>query len=503
MDTEIELKYLICDNLDNTQLIQKFTELLGELDVTTSHKQKFLNNIYFDSQKQVLRGLDIGLRIRKNQHGDAEQTIKTAGKVVAGLHQRPEYNLPVLGNFPTLAQFPNHIWPTGIDIESLESSLVPIFTTDFTRNAWHLKFADGSEVELALDTGVIEANGEREIIKEIEIELLSGDQAHLIRIAKLLFTGFNIRPGQHSKAARGYRLAYSQYTPLPGFDNSVIQLTQSMGVIESFSSGFEQALSLMQRLVAEYLREPRLELIKQIADVLALSRHGLWLYERYLPEQQSQQLRVQFGTILQDLTWVESALQLQELTTKTGNYRKKIEYSQNLLFELKGKLDTFPTDQEMKEYFTSARFNELQLAQLELILSLETSESSQQSLMEFASEWLDDGLKRLQQAISLEQNMEEQQYLQSHGLLIRSLLTGFWFGHLFEGEERSNFRRPWLDMHSGIDELENLCLLRATLQQQNELPKKLMNWLENKVDTLIQALEHCRQVALTIRPYWH
>ncbi|WP_394174978.1 CYTH domain-containing protein [Thalassotalea litorea] len=503
MDTEIELKYLICENLDNSKLIQELNDLIDELDVTTSHQQKTLNNIYFDDQAQSLRGMDIGLRIRKFTTGEAEQTIKTAGKVVAGLHQRPEYNLPVIGNFPSLSKFPDHIWPNEVDSESLESSLRPIFTTDFQRNAWHITFADGSEVELALDIGTIEAEGLQETIREIEIEWLKGDQQHLMSFARLLFTRFKLRPGQLSKAARGYALAFAQSLPIVSFNSAVIQLKQNMGIIESFTSGFSQALSLMQRLVAEYLREPKLEIIKQIADVLALSRHGLWLYERYLPEQDSQQLRIQFGGVLQDLTWVESALQLQELTTKTGNYRKKIEYSQNLLVELKDKLDTFPTEQEMQEYFTSLKFNELQLSQLQLILLLENVESPKQSLMEFACEWLDDGLHRLQQAISLEQSMEEQQYLQSHALLIRSLLTGYWFGHLFEGEERSQFRRPWMDMHSGIDELENLCLLRTTLLQQNELPKKLVNWLENKVDSLLQALEHCRQVALTIRPYWH
>ncbi|QDP02270.1 inorganic triphosphatase [Thalassotalea sp. PS06] len=503
MDTEIELKYLICDDLENTQLIQKLSNLLNELDANTSHKQKYLNNIYFDTADKALRHLDIGLRIRRNQDGESEQTIKTSGTVVAGLHQRPEYNLPVDGSFPTLNQFPEHIWPQGEDIEQLQSALMPIFSTDFTRHAWHIVFADGSEVELALDVGEISANGAFEAIKEIEIELLKGDKAHLFSLAERLFSQMQLRPGQSSKAARGYGLAFGQEAIIPSFHSAVIQLSPSLTIIESFISGFSQALTLKQQLVAAYIKEPKLELIKQIADVLALSRHGLWLYESYLPQVQAQDLRSQFGEVMQDLTWVESALQLQELTTVTGNYRKKIEYSQNLLSELKGKMQHFPSDAEMQAYFTSAKFNQLQLSQLALVMALSESEDSTVNLLSFASEWLDDGLVRLQEAISLEQSMQERQYLQSHALLIRSLLTGYWFGQLFAGEERSHFRRPWLDMHSGIDELENLCLLRATLQQQKELPKKLVNWLENKVDNLIQALEHCRQVALTIPPYWH
>ncbi|TKB47189.1 CYTH domain-containing protein [Thalassotalea mangrovi] len=505
MDTELELKYLICNDIEQNQLIENISALLAQPDVSVTPSQKYLSNVYFDTQDKRLRSLDIGLRIRKNQHGEAEQTIKTAGTVVAGLHQRPEYNLPVAGSFPELAEFPAHIWPDGEPVAQLQAALLPIFRTDFNRHCWMVQFADGSKVELALDIGLIVANDQQEAINEIELELVDGDAEHLFELSRLLISQLSLRPGQRSKAARGYQLAFNndaEQAAIPSFDSSVICLNESMNIRESFVSGFSQALMLKQQLVAAYLHQPKLELIKQIADVLALSRHGLWLYQDYLPESQSERIRTQFSGVLQDLTWVESALQLQELTTASGNYRKKVEYSQNLLTELQGKLQGFPSEQEMKMYFTSADFNELQLQELQLIVTLDTRVASESGLLEFASNWLDDGLQQLQRAISMEQNMAEQQYLQSHMVLVRSLLTGYWFGQLFAAEERCEFRRPWLDMHSGIDELENLCLLRETLQQQSKLPKKLVNWLESQVDCLIQALEHCRQVALSIPPYW-
>lgn len=69
---------------------------------------------------------------------------------VGGLHQRPEYNLPLEGEWPQLAAFPAEIWPQGSDLGALQNGLRPQFRTDFRRQAWRLRLAvDGSEVELA------------------------------------------------------------------------------------------------------------------------------------------------------------------------------------------------------------------------------------------------------------------------------------------------------------------------------------------------------------------
>ena len=49
-------------------------------------------NIYYETPDAWLRGHDMGLRIR-GENGHYEMTMKIAGRVTGGLHQRPEYNV--------------------------------------------------------------------------------------------------------------------------------------------------------------------------------------------------------------------------------------------------------------------------------------------------------------------------------------------------------------------------------------------------------------------------
>ena len=100
MTTEIELKYLVLG--DNT--VEKITELFHRENIQFSYQQKQLSNCYFDTPDLNLRQHDMGLRVRRNNN-HIEQTIKTAGQVVGGLHSRPEYNVDIESEQPILRFF--------------------------------------------------------------------------------------------------------------------------------------------------------------------------------------------------------------------------------------------------------------------------------------------------------------------------------------------------------------------------------------------------------------
>ncbi|WP_210443884.1 inorganic triphosphatase, partial [Vibrio crassostreae] len=85
METEIELKFFVSPEFSET-LRNKIAETK-----VLQHSCRELGNIYFDTADNWLRKHDIGLRIRRFDDVFV-QTVKTAGRVVAGLHQRPEYN---------------------------------------------------------------------------------------------------------------------------------------------------------------------------------------------------------------------------------------------------------------------------------------------------------------------------------------------------------------------------------------------------------------------------
>ena len=117
----------------------------------------------------------MGLRIRQEDQ-ELTLTLKTNGKVVGGLHSRPEYNLPLIEKeTPTNAQL-RGLYP----FEQLPSStLQPIFSTDFNRTFWLVEFQQ-SKIEVAFDQGKIIAGESEQPICEIEFELKSGNVQDLL-----------------------------------------------------------------------------------------------------------------------------------------------------------------------------------------------------------------------------------------------------------------------------------------------------------------------------------
>ncbi|WP_114327495.1 inorganic triphosphatase [Candidatus Colwellia aromaticivorans] len=211
MTTEIELKYLISANHEDNDLVaDKITAMLKAQNRTFTLDRKQLNNNYFDNKDLALRKMDIGLRIRGVDQ-EYEQTVKTAGKVVGCLHQRPEYNVSLEGNHLDLLLFPKHIWPEHVDVVKLQKSLQVIFNTDFSRQTW-LITQENCVIELALDRGEIftSPNVETLAINEIEIELVSGEEQALFALAEQLMTVIQMKPGKLSKAARGYALYHQR-----------------------------------------------------------------------------------------------------------------------------------------------------------------------------------------------------------------------------------------------------------------------------------------------------
>jgi len=207
MTTEIELKYqLLANNENNNTIVADITAMLNKNNIFFEINQNQLVNDYFDNDNLDLRKMDFGLRIRaKGQQ--FEQTIKTAGKVVGCLHQRPEYNVDITNGKLDLSLFPINIWPKNVNVKKLQQSLQVIFSTNFSRQTW-LIHQDENIIELALDSGEICTTLGKPtlVINEIEIELVSGNEQALFALAKKLMVVIPMEPSELSKAARGYTL---------------------------------------------------------------------------------------------------------------------------------------------------------------------------------------------------------------------------------------------------------------------------------------------------------
>ncbi|MBJ2109625.1 inorganic triphosphatase [Proteus terrae] len=182
---------------------------------------KKLTNLYFETTDNQIRRWDMGLRIRGVDES-YEMTIKTAGKVVAGLHQRPEYNVKLEQPKLDLARFPAEIWPENTDLTLLETQLNVLFNNDFYREIWLVDFQN-SQIEVVLDKGTIRAHQYELPIEEFELELKKGDVSDVIALATYLGEKGGLRLASRSKAARGYYLAKDK----PALSLSVVNLSPS------------------------------------------------------------------------------------------------------------------------------------------------------------------------------------------------------------------------------------------------------------------------------------
>jgi len=498
MATEIELKYFVVEQ----NVKQSISQLLTDNQIEFDLQVKQLGNSYFDTPDLALRKLDMGLRVR-TQNNAREQTIKTSGNVVAGLHQRPEYNVSINQGFPELSLFPQDIWPATANVGILQQALVALFDTNFERVTWLFTF-NTSTIELAYDRGTIESGGRIDSIDEIEVELVKGDTKDLFALAQLLFSGIKLRPGTKSKAARGYALWRDDNEPL---DQSLEIYHQKEGVLSAFLIGVGQCLNQIQSALDTYFKTSQLQDLSTFVDALASLRHGFWLFNDYMSNE-SRNLRAELSHFIQLFSWVDNAIYLKELMNKTGNYRKKLEYSEQLIEQLKLEKRRVPDKANVVELICSERFNRLQLALLKLLVSNEQSGyfcsvSETVNLRQFAQQKLTGSLTELHKGMVACEKQNVQQYIAQRPILHRSLLTGAWFGSLFEGELRQQFRMPWVDIQKGLCELQTLWIIHQQLEKLAEQPIKIVKWQHSKVENLMHALEHSIEGALNMAAYWY
>lgn len=501
MTTEIELKYLVLgDNPAET-----ITDIFNRENIQFSYQEKQLANCYFDTPDLNLRHHDMGLRVRcNNRH--IEQTIKTAGQVVGGLHSRPEYNVDITSNQPVLTLFPDEIWSPDQCIADIQTRLIDLFSTNFKRCIWLVSDNRGNVVELAFDHGHIVSSAKKEQINELELELVKGDESALFTLAKILFQGLALRPGLKSKAARGYALWQEQPVSDTVIQQRYMCTNAATSVHDAFTLGLGLGLTRLQTSIDHYLNSENLLELVEIKANLALIRHGFWLFEQYLTPLELT-IRTELSHFIQLLAWVDNAIHLQELTNKTGNYRKKLDLSKQLILQLNIEQRRFPNTDEICQLIHSSRFNLLQLSILQLFLSrsktpVGADEFGAHALIQFSQEKIQYSLTEVSAQLRSEQSLTSQQYIALSKLLYRSSLTGIWLAGLFDNELREKFRLPWLDLQQGIAELQSLWIIQQQLEKLDEAPQKLVQWQHSKVESLLLALNNSKAIAVAMPPYW-
>ncbi|MFP3942654.1 MAG: CHAD domain-containing protein, partial [Alphaproteobacteria bacterium] len=164
-----------------------------------------LLSVYYDTPDLALRRKGMALRVRKKGPVHV-QTVKTEDASGAASN-RAELEALLPDDRPDPERIADEDLRRFVIRRAAGGGLRPIYETDIRRTERQLVTPEGDRVELAIDTGVIRADGREEPVSELEFELKHGSPAALFRLARPIVEQFCVRLGVLSKAARGYALA--------------------------------------------------------------------------------------------------------------------------------------------------------------------------------------------------------------------------------------------------------------------------------------------------------
>jgi triphosphatase len=290
MATEIELKLRLLPSC--VARVQR-SPLLKSLSISPSVTQN-LYTVYYDTSNFDLRGNDIAFRLRRAGRRWM-QSIKGGGSAAAGLHQRYEWEVPVLKPQPDFTKISDPSLIRLFDNADLREQMRPVFITECKRRFRILRLSGGGEAELCLDQGRIVAGDVSIPFCEIELELKSGSPLPLFQLALDLLHTIPLRLENVSKAERGYTLA-SGIKSLPLKATSV-QLVAEMSVNEAFKAVAWNCLGHLHSNEAGMLHGGDIEYLHQMRVALRRLRSALNVFSRAFS-------KAMFAPMAQELRWL-------------------------------------------------------------------------------------------------------------------------------------------------------------------------------------------------------
>lgn len=273
MAQEVELKLALAEAHQARLLRHPLLKQTRERHTTT------LDNIYYDTGDLLLRRRGIALRLRR-QGKLWLQTVKLAGTAAAGLSSRPEWETPYAGHFDFSA-IEHAELREWLQRPKLLARIVPVCETRFRRTTWQLPASDGA-VLLTLDRGWVIADGRREAISEVELELAGAPIQALFGIAGQLAERVALTPAVLSKAERGYRL-HSGTAPAP-VKAGIVALSPSMSPFAAFCQIGLACLEHLQQNHHGALHADDVEYIHQMRVATRRLRAALRLFSPALPD---------------------------------------------------------------------------------------------------------------------------------------------------------------------------------------------------------------------------
>nr|WP_136250535.1 CYTH domain-containing protein [Ningiella ruwaisensis] len=502
---EIELKLAVEANA--LELIENaFLPKLEKQDgVYVKRCQKDVFNEYYDTPEQLLGKRKMGLRVRKVE-GQFEQTVKTQGQVQGGLHQRPEYNVPLDSGTPDLHKFSVDIWDNDFDVTEVNRSIQKLFTTHFTRTQFDIKLPEG-EIELVLDLGEVKTDEDSLPIQEIELELKSGRPRLLFDIADVLRETMPVRVSDVTKAARGYQLLTGKL-PEVRYLPQYLALDYKDTTEDGLCKAMECALSHWQYHQALYLQTQNAKALSQVREALLLLMQSVSLYLPVLQSDHLLKLHKKLLTIVQQWSWQEDLRSIHQLRSRKGPFCKRVPKNQQLVNYLLGRREGLILAYEPQKLLNSSLSAEVQLTTSRMLIEKpwrDQTDGADIPVRSHANGWLSQSWQTVMQslpALNTDSKMTNLKYLALEVALKQSLTNGFLLGDLFT-DSRGQFRAPWLDLLQGIEELKAIEFLKnALIECDVDDPLEFKQWVEDKSRSLLEVMERSREVAMQAEVYW-
>ena len=132
--------------------------------------------------------------------------VQTVKQLTSSSVDRGEWEAETAGPEPDLDLLKNTPLARLAAKSSIRQALKAAFEVNVERTVY-LITARGGVIEASLDRGAIEAHGEKLGVRELELELKSGEHHHLFNLARSFVAQAPLHPSLISKAERGHLLA--------------------------------------------------------------------------------------------------------------------------------------------------------------------------------------------------------------------------------------------------------------------------------------------------------
>src|SRR6266516_52206 len=260
-----------------------------------SSKPATLVSVYFDNDKLKLRNKGLSLRVRRIGRRHV-QTIKQETGDSGTLFARNEWEHDIGGKQPDLDAAQETALAPLLS-KKLRRGLKPVFETRVRRTVYPIS-RDGSEIELTIDRGKVQAGERSSPLCEVELELKRGESAELFRLARGLAEQVPVQLAIKSKAERGYALVAAE-KPRP-IKAAPVALTPDSSRQAAYQAIARACLhQLVGNLPAMQGGDP--EGLHQMRVALRRLRAAISLFADMLVDPQTQQMKAEFKWITGEL----------------------------------------------------------------------------------------------------------------------------------------------------------------------------------------------------------